>query len=163
MSPYRASLIVYFLLILAPFALAQTDYPLRPDGTNAVRLAWEPPEARKDGTPLPQASIGGYEILYRVVGTSTWLSEDLSDGTLTEWIIADLPAGEFEFAIAVYDTQGVYSEFTAGDRTIVIEDIPPPNPPTQLDLETTLFSQIKAWYDCVALDHCEAEVRFTLR
>lgn len=154
-------IVVCILLILPFFAVAQ-DYPARNTGFQGVLLAWNAPSQREDGSTLTGAEIGGFEVLYRLVGAPQWTTHVIDDGTVTSTGFNDLPPGTYEFALAVFDTDGVYSEFIPGNRTVTIRRASPPQPPT-LQIEQTFLSQVEAWYNCVSLDTCEAEVTFTMR
>lgn len=155
------SIIACFLLISPLWAGAQ-DYPTRNTGVSSVALTWSVPTSRKDGSTLGVTEIGGFEVVYRRIGAPQWTTHLVEDGSVTRMGFNDLPDGTYEFALAVFDSDGVYSGFVPGDRTVTVRRISPPADPT-LQVEQTFLSQVEAWYDCIALDVCEAEVTFTMR
>ncbi len=76
-------------------------------------LEWERPTERENGQPLAVEELGGYEIRYQSGGeTFTVL---IPDGTAIGYNLEGLnPAvdpGANTFQVAVYDTNGLYSEF----------------------------------------------------
>lgn len=75
-----------------------------------VTLNWTSPKARENGNYLELREIGGYEIHYKHRANSEYQVLILEDATLTEHSFSHSLAG-YEFKIAVYDTNGLYSEF----------------------------------------------------
>lgn len=78
---------------------------------NTLSLTWIAPDSRKDGKPLDPSEIGGYEVAYSCNGEPT--STFNIDPTKVSYVTPVMPVGTCEFAIATYDTNGLYSEFTA--------------------------------------------------
>lgn len=92
-----------------------TDPEPEPDpepDTMDVTLYWNTPQERENGEPLDTNEIGGYEIRYRLVGED-FESVVVDDATVDQYLFSDLATGDYEFEIAVFDTNGVYSEFVA--------------------------------------------------
>ncbi len=78
---------------------------------SSLQLSWAAPDSRENGTALNPSDIGGYEILYRN-GSEEYRSILIYNGELTEHTIDGITAGEYEFKIAAFDLDGVYSDFS---------------------------------------------------
>ncbi len=78
---------------------------------NAVALSWLIPELRLDGSNLSLSEIGGYEIVYQRQGDPLSYSIIVDDPNLSYYIIENLETGNYEFMIAAFDTDGLFSEF----------------------------------------------------
>ncbi len=77
-----------------------------------VTLYWNSPLKRENGSDLTLAEIGGYEIRYRLAGTADeFESLIIDDGAADQHLFEGLAEGEYEFQIAVFDTNGMYSDF----------------------------------------------------
>lgn len=75
-------------------------------------IEWQTPTHRENGEPLAPEEIGGYEIRYTVEGEL--YSTIIQDRDATGYDVSGLepaPSGATTFEIAVYDTNGLYSEF----------------------------------------------------
>lgn len=81
----------------------------RESGENgAVTLSWDAPTARVDGTPL--TNLAGYRIFYgRMSGTYDYQIEIGNPGVST-YIVDDLVPGDWFFALAAYDSDGLLSD-----------------------------------------------------
>lgn len=79
----------------------------------SVVLSWSPPTERNNGEPITVAELGGYELRYTLAGASEQLTVVVPDGTATSYRIDELPGGSHAFQIAVYDTNGLYSDFVS--------------------------------------------------
>lgn len=75
-----------------------------------VRLEWDAPQSRENGEYLELYEIGGYELRYRKAGESDYEVIPVEDGATESHEFDDL-SGQYEFSIAAYDTNGLYSEF----------------------------------------------------
>jgi hypothetical protein len=125
------------LLLLATPAYA-IELPERPQTLNrAVTLNWIAPVTRANGTALSQQEIGGYEIAYAVNGSDSQII-NVPPEVLT-FETGTLDPGSYEFAIAVYDQAGLYSEWS-GVVTVLIADNSPPSP-----VELSFFERVIAW------------------
>lgn len=117
------ALVLAFVLLLGLTASASAQTT----GT----LSWTPPTERENGDPMPPEEIGGYEL--RVVApdgsTDTIV---INDPAATGYDLSGLQHGDYTFMIAVYDTNGLYSEFVeiTADVTTVR-----PAPPVDLRFE----------------------------
>jgi hypothetical protein len=89
-------------------------YQCTPSGQNesTYRLSWSLPENRNNFDPLSIADIAGYEIRYRKEGGKEASSIILRDA-YTDTISLNLPNSSYEFQIATFDRQGLYSKFVA--------------------------------------------------
>lgn len=96
-------------------ATAQSLEPCRDE----VRLTWDAPTTRTDGSPLPLTDIQGYELVVTTAAASNSIS--INAATTTEFThenpILDCGAGDIDYQIATVDTGGRVSELT--DPTIV--------------------------------------------
>lgn len=81
-------------------------------------VSWQLPSERENGEGLALADIGGYEIAYRSTDLDVFESVLIDNGALTEYQLTNLAAGEYEFTIAAFDNEGLYSDFS--DPTIVM-------------------------------------------
>jgi len=78
----------------------------------SVVLDWRTPDQRENGDYLELDEIGGYEIRYRKDGESNAISVVIEDPYATHYELAGL-TGIYEFSIAVYDVNGLYSRFVS--------------------------------------------------
>lgn len=85
---------------------------LLPSLAFAQSLEWETPNLRENGDEMDKEEIGGYEIRYTKNGADPE-SIIIPSREATSYTVDHLGAGTFEFEIAVYDTNGLYSEFVA--------------------------------------------------
>lgn len=74
-----------------------------------LTLQWNIPRARENGDYLEWREIGGYEIRYKHRAASKYQVLILEDATLTQFSVGHLLG--YEFKIAVFDTNGLYSRF----------------------------------------------------
>ena len=81
----------------------------RESGENgSVTLFWDAPTARVDGSPLN--NLAGYKIYYgRMSGTYDYEIEIGTPGVST-YVVEDLVAGDWFFALAAYDSEGMESD-----------------------------------------------------
>jgi hypothetical protein len=66
---------------------------------------------RANGDPLSLEEIGGYEIRYRKISDSAFETIVISNAAIEQYFIDELPAGEYEFKVATFDSDGIYSDF----------------------------------------------------
>ena len=74
-----------------------------------VLLSWSHPNSRVNGDYLELDEIGGYEIRYQISDQGDYVYLDL-DSLATQLPLNGLPENA-NFEIAIYDTQGLYSDF----------------------------------------------------
>jgi hypothetical protein len=81
----------------------------RESGENgSITLSWDAPTARVDGSPL--TNLAGYKIYYgRMSGTYDYEIEIETSGVST-YVVEDLVAGDWFFALAAYDSEGLESD-----------------------------------------------------
>ncbi|WP_347330122.1 fibronectin type III domain-containing protein [Marinimicrobium locisalis] len=82
------------------------------DVSGLVRLEWERPEFRENGQYLDGDDIGGYELRYRRLGEERFKTVIINDGWDESFEIGEL-AGSYQFSIAAFDNEGLYSEFVS--------------------------------------------------
>lgn len=75
-----------------------------------VLIMWEPPSHRENGEMMLPNEIGGYEVRFRPFEAPeyNYLLRQPNDGNA---IIFDHLEGYYQFEVAVYDTNGLYSRF----------------------------------------------------
>lgn len=73
----------------------------------AVTLSWTAPVERVNGQPMSVDEIGGYEIRVECPDKSPEVFT--TDGLIYEFMDGEMK--ECDFYIAVYDTDGLYSDF----------------------------------------------------
>ncbi|AJQ94902.1 fibronectin type III domain-containing protein [Gynuella sunshinyii] len=90
------------------------DYPMM-NTARSVEVSWETPTSREDGSSLYAYEIQGYEVKYRNVNdgeySSVLLTLDPSE-LITSTTLDLNSAGTYEFTVAVYDVNGLYSDFS---------------------------------------------------
>lgn len=85
--------------------------PSQPGTRDDVMIYWQAPTSRVNGSTMPRSQIGGYEIRYKPKSSSQYTSVILSAET-TQYLLAEQPnADQLEIEVAVFDNQGVYSDF----------------------------------------------------
>lgn len=77
-----------------------------------VTVSWDIPNERENGNALLLSEIGGYHLLYRSDPNSDYSIMLIEDQTLSEVTLDELDPGDYEFSIAVFDNNGLYSAFT---------------------------------------------------
>lgn len=100
-------------------AVPPATVPNEPDvaepGTMSVNLQWTPPSQREDGSLLQESELSKYEIRYRALGVDTFEVVQV-DATQTNLPLVGLPIANYEFQIAVIDTDGLYSDFVSATQ-----------------------------------------------
>lgn len=109
---------VVFLLIGSSFIA--TKVYAQDEAT--IELRWETPTERENGDNLPLDEIDGYEVRY-------WPSDAEEPMDVRESVIVpdntavgyelSVPAGQWDIEVAVYDTDGLYSNFVMIEPTTV--------------------------------------------
>lgn len=75
-----------------------------------VTFYWVAPTQREDDSTLMSTDLGGYVIRYKLKTSTTYLSLYVTDGTATSYIIPNL-LGDYDFQIAAYDKDKLFSKF----------------------------------------------------
>lgn len=68
------------------------------------------PTQRENGDYLDITEIGGYELRYKLKGDSNFTTINIKDG-FTDAYYFDYLQGEYQFQIATFDKDGLYSDF----------------------------------------------------
>jgi len=101
---------------IAQQADGQTAQP-NTSSSDAVTLSWEPPTQNSDGSAL--RDLRGYKIHYGSESGVYSDTIDLSNPGLTMYVVQNLNAGQYYFAIAAYNSQGTESALSPEMSTIV--------------------------------------------
>lgn len=80
--------------------------------TVGATIEWAHPISRANGSYLNLDEIGGYDIRYKTAASSTYTHIDISGNWTTSYFFPTSLLG-LTFEIAVYDTDGIYSDYTA--------------------------------------------------
>lgn len=75
-----------------------------------VVIEWYIPTERENGDYLELDEIGGYEIRYKLASMQDYHSVVVEDGDVDHYDLGELN-GNYEFQIATFDMNGLYSEF----------------------------------------------------
>ena len=78
--------------------------------SNDVVIEWYIPTERENGDYLELYEIGGYEIRYKLTSAQDYESVVIDDGTVDHYDMGEL-SGSYEFQIANFDVNGLYSEY----------------------------------------------------
>lgn len=81
-------------------------------GTASARLTWDIPQFRENNEALMLSEIAGYEIIYRLANQNSYSVITIADNNNSSHTINNLSAGNYEFMIAVFDTDGLYSDYS---------------------------------------------------
>jgi hypothetical protein len=77
-----------------------------------LSIGWDVPVERENGEQLFLYEIGGYEIAYREIGSNTYTTLIIENGDITQATISELIPGQYEFRIAAFDSNGLYSRYS---------------------------------------------------
>jgi hypothetical protein len=89
---------------------SSSSSPLVLDGP--VQLYWAIPTQRENGELLDVTEIAGYELRYKLKSTADFNSILIENAYLDAYYFDHLQ-GDYEFEIATYDVNGLYSNFVA--------------------------------------------------
>lgn len=87
------------------------------NGTASVTLSWVPPTERTDGTPLE--NLAGYKISFGRMSKVYDYTITIDNPGLASFVVEELRPGNWYFAIAAYDTDGLESEFSNEAKRLV--------------------------------------------
>ena len=89
-----------------------TPSPSPTDGwvSGQVLLLWQAPIQRENGDPISINEIGGYEVRYRKKGQTDFTYIQYENNQADSHTFESLE-GLYEFQVAVYDVNGLYSQF----------------------------------------------------
>lgn len=79
--------------------------------SQALSFSWSAPALRENGELLAIADLGGYELRYKRVADVAYKTIVIPDRHAKSYELIGLPAGDYEFQIAAYDVNGLYSRF----------------------------------------------------
>lgn len=79
--------------------------PSTPASSSAVTLGWQAPTQNSNGTPI--TNLAGYKIHYGTATQDYTQVVQVSNPSLSRFVMDSLPSGTYYFAIAAYNTQGV--------------------------------------------------------
>lgn len=89
-----------------------TDIDIEDQETATVTLYWSAPQERINGDLMAETDIGGYEIRYRNSSNADYTTLLINDSSIDQHSIPDLNnADDYSFEVAVFDTDGIYSDF----------------------------------------------------
>jgi hypothetical protein len=75
--------------------------------TGRATLSWTPPTRNTDGTSL--TNLAGYRIYYGTSSTSLTRTVTISNPSVSSYVVDDLTAATWYFAVKSYNTKGVES------------------------------------------------------
>ena len=78
---------------------------------NAVTIFWQAPTENTDGSVL--GNLSGYKIYYGEASGEYSSSIDVANPGLTSYVVQNLPAGQYYFAVTSYNSAGVESGFSS--------------------------------------------------
>lgn len=81
-----------------------------PTGTGTATLAWEAPTTNTDGQPL--TDLAGYRIYYGTDANNLTASVQLGSIGLQTYVVDDLGAGTWYFAVKAYTSAGAESSLS---------------------------------------------------
>jgi hypothetical protein len=80
----------------------------------SVNLSWIIPSTRENGQPLQLSELAGYELYYTTdADAAAGTTVKVNGGSSASYVIANLPAGSYYFAISAIDTSGLKSPLSA--------------------------------------------------
>ncbi len=79
--------------------------------TGKILLQWQRPERRENGDYLEANEIGGYELRYKKRDSKEYSYLIVEDGWHESYEFQQQLVGAYQFQIAAFDTNGLYSEF----------------------------------------------------
>ena len=93
-------------------ASTRTTSALSTTPVDGVSLAWSAPSTRTDGSYLPLTELAGYRVYYGTTADDMAPLVDLNDIAITQYTVSNLPAGNYYFAVSVYDIDGLESGYS---------------------------------------------------
>jgi Fibronectin type III domain len=85
--------------------------------SSAVTLSWQPPTENSDGTAL--VDLKGYKIHYGPASKSYSDTIQVSNPGITTYVVQNLAAGNYYFAVTAYNSTGHESSLSAEVSTLV--------------------------------------------
>ncbi|MCF6323334.1 MAG: putative Ig domain-containing protein [Gammaproteobacteria bacterium] len=96
------------LVSLDSFNLIVSEY--QAPVTGSATLSWVAPMTRIDGSQIMLSELKGYRLYYGTSADNMSLLIDLSDSTVTQYVVEGLEEGTHYFSVSVYDTEESESE-----------------------------------------------------
>lgn len=90
---------------LAPFSITVEGLSSGADGR--ATLSWEPPTENTDGTAL--TDLASYRILYGRSANNLSKTVQVSNPSVTSYVVENLPSGKWYFAVVAVNNSGVSS------------------------------------------------------
>lgn len=85
---------------------------------SSVTLYWSAPVERVNGDAMTFNDIGGYEIRYKKSSDDSYTNIVISDASVEQYLIEDLHnADDYVFEVAVFDNDGIYSDFVTASNS----------------------------------------------
>jgi hypothetical protein len=83
-----------------------------PSDTASVTLYWSAPLERVNGQSMEMAEVGGYEIRYKHENEASYTNVVIDDKYTDQYTFLDLSEADlYQFEVAVFDSDGIYSDF----------------------------------------------------
>ncbi|MCU7812732.1 MAG: fibronectin type III domain-containing protein [Candidatus Thiodiazotropha sp. (ex Notomyrtea botanica)] len=79
---------------------------------DSINLSWTAPSTRADGSYLSLTDLAGYKVYMGTTSDNLSALVDLSDDTITNYTVNNLPAGSYYFAVSAYDVDGAESGYS---------------------------------------------------
>ena len=99
---------------LAAFSIDVTQ----PAASNSASLSWSPPTQNTNGSAL--TDLAGYTVYYGTSSTDMTQTIELTNPSLTSYVVSNLPSGTYYFSIVAYSSDGTQStQSNLGSKTII--------------------------------------------
>lgn len=102
---------------LPTFSITVVSPSPPPTSASSVTIFWQAPTENTDGSVL--SNLGGYRIYYGGASGEYSSSIDVSNPGLTSYVVQNLPAGEYFFAVTSYTSAGEESGFSPEVSTML--------------------------------------------
>jgi hypothetical protein len=88
-----------------PFAIQVVPAGGPGPNTGSATLTWSAPTVNTDGSPL--TNLAGYYVHFGMNEASLTQIIDLTDASVTTYVVSDLPPGTYYFAVSAYNSLGL--------------------------------------------------------
>ena len=102
---------------LTTVALPAFSITVTLQNSDTVTLSWQAPTENSDGTPL--MNLKGYKLHYGPASRSYSETVDIANPGLTTYVVQNLAAGDYYFALTAYNSAGIESELSGEVSTTV--------------------------------------------
>jgi hypothetical protein len=89
----------------------------------SITLTWAPPSHRENGDDLLFSEIGGYEIAFRKSTKRRYKSYLIDNPDTTHLIMENLTEGTYEVMIAVFDTNGIFGDYSTPTYILITQSL----------------------------------------